>query len=92
MKYKTKSIIIGRMKRVDHNDALYPVFITLFDINEPHKSGDVPKQRLEFQVENVVLNGFDNVNYLLAGNDIEINNLIEIDVEQKGKTVVVSGK
>ena len=80
-KYEAKSIIIGRKKRVDPDDTKHPFFISLFDISEPHKSGDVPKQIVDFPLlDRVDITGL-NVSYLLGGNDIVIDNLEYIEVE-----------
>ena len=49
MKYKTKSIIIGRKPRLDKDDySNRPCFISLFDINNPHKSSIAPKKIIDF--------------------------------------------
>lgn len=91
MKYETKSIIIGRMKRVNQDED-YPCFVHLFEMNDPHKSGKVPKKMLDFdQIHKVILKRL-NVNYLLEGNDIVINNLEEVDVDQDGPHLIISGK
>jgi len=90
MEYKTKSVIIGRKKRPNKDDTDYPCFINLFNINDPHKSGQVPEQMLDFpKVHKVVIKGLD-VNYLLPGNDIIINNLesVEIDVDEPHITII----
>ncbi len=89
MEYATKSIIIGRMKRKDPEDNYYPVFVTLFDINEPQASGQVPKDRLEFKAKRVILKGFNETNYLLAGNDLVVNDLTKIKIEQTESAVIV---
>ena len=92
-KYETKSIIIGRKKRLDEEDAKHPFFISLFDMNDPHKSGDVPKQIIDFPlIDRVDLIGF-NVSYLLGGNDIVVNNLEYIEVETDDNfRVYITGK
>ena len=82
MEYKTTSIIVGRMKRKDKEEIDYPCFITLFDINDPHKTAEVPKKRLDFDhVEKVVIRTPKVLNYLLAGNDLVVNDLVSINVE-----------
>jgi len=92
MKYPTKSIIIGRMKRPSEDDEDYPCFIHLFDMNDPHKSGKVPKEMLDFpKIHKVTIKGLD-INYLLPGNDIIINNLESIDVEVDEPHIVITGK
>ena len=90
--YKTKSVIIGRKKRPNETDEDYPCFVHLFDINNPHTSGKVPKDMIEFpHMHKVIIKGLD-VNYLLMGNDIVINDLEEIDIEAIEGHVHVSGK
>ena len=81
MKYETKSIIMGRKKRASPNDTKHPFFISLFSINDPHKSGQVPDKIIDYpKVDRVDVTGL-NVSYLLGGNDIVINDLEYIEVE-----------
>jgi hypothetical protein len=92
MKYQAKSAIIGRMKREDKDDELYPCFVSLFDINDPHKTGEVPKEQIKFeQLHKIIIDDLD-INYLLAGNDIVINNLEVIDVSYKPPHLFIKGK
>ena len=91
MKYEAKSIIIGRMKR-KNDDEEYPCFVHLFSMNDPHKSGQVPDKMLDFEeVHKIIITGFD-VNYLLEGNDIVINDLDYFELKQDGPHLYVSGK
>jgi len=92
MKYKTKSVLIGRKKRENPEDYNHrPCFISLFDENEPHLNMAGPRQVLEFSRKHkMVIVGLD-LNYLLPGNDIVINNLEEIYVEEDGEFVRVTG-
>jgi len=86
--------MIGRSGKRDE-DGNGPVFVHLFDRNDPHKSGIVPKEFIDFdKIHKIKFNGL-NISYLLGGSDILINNLEYIDVEEeKGKpgNLVVSGK
>ncbi len=92
MKYITKSAVIGRKKRPSKDDDNYPCFINLFKINEPHKSGKVPDKMLDFDdVHKVVISGLD-VSYLLAGNDIVINDLEHIEIDVKRPHIFLTGK
>ena len=92
MRYTTKSAIIGRKKRENERDEAYPCFISLFDINNPHTSGKVPVTILDFPlVHKVVIRGLD-VNYLLEGNDIVVNNLEYIDVRVEEGHIHITGK
>tara|TARA_Y100000310_G_scaffold320216_1_gene376416 strand:+ start:3458 stop:3754 length:297 start_codon:yes stop_codon:yes gene_type:complete len=93
-KYKTKSVLIARKKRENPEDYNHrPCFVSLFDSNDPHLSVEGPKKVIEFSRKHkVVIEGLNNVNYLLPGNDIVINNLTEITVREEGDFVFVSGK
>ncbi len=92
MKYEAKSVLIGRKKRVGENLDVRPCFISLFDNNNPHKSGDVPKDIVEYpEIHKVMIRGLD-VNYLLPGNDLVINDLEFIEVEVDGPHITVTGK
>jgi len=92
MKYQAKSIIIGRKKSNNKDDNVRPCFVSLFDENNPHLSTEGPKKVLEFDaVHRVIIEGL-NVNYLLPGNDLIVNDLKEFDVKQEGPHVVLKGK
>ncbi|MEM4267989.1 MAG: hypothetical protein QXK37_04110 [Candidatus Woesearchaeota archaeon] len=93
MIYKTKSVVIGRMKRKSKDDTEYPCFISLFyAVNDPHKSGLAPDKILQYEkVHKVVIEGLV-VNYLPLGNDIVINELEEIDVMVNGPHIFLRGK
>lgn len=91
-KYKTKSILIGRKKQYKDNLDVRPCFISLFNENNPHKSGETPFEVLEFEkVHKVLIDGL-KVHYLLPGNDILVNDLDYIEVAVKGNNVDISGK
>ncbi len=92
MKYETKSAIIGRKKRENETDEAYPCFISLFDIRNPHTSGEVPKKSIDIPlVHKYIITGL-NINYLLEGNDIVINDMTEIDVRVEEGHVYITGK
>jgi hypothetical protein len=92
MQYRTKSVVIGRMKRKNKDDSSYPCFIHLFSINDPQKTGEVPDKMLDYNdIDQIVISGLD-VNYLLAGNDLVINDIDFIDVNVSGSTISVKGK
>ncbi|MBN1385461.1 hypothetical protein JW968_00610 [Candidatus Woesearchaeota archaeon] len=89
MNYKTKSIVIGRKKRVEDH---YPVFIHLFEINDPHLTDKVPFEMLEYDnIQKVELCGLC-VEYWPFGSDIVINDLESIEVEQKEDLLIIKGK
>ena len=84
--YETKSVIIGK-KGASNKDGSYPIFVNLFDENEPHKDHTiVPKKFLEFEgIHKIIIKNLE-VEYLLVGKDIVINNLkkIHVDVDSDG--------
>ncbi len=87
--FKTKSAIIGKKGKLE-NDDNYPIFVNLFDINDPHKDPNmVPKKFLEYKVHKIITKGL-TVEYLLIGKDLLINNLksIKLSVEDHGHLVV----
>ena len=93
MEYKTRAAIIGRKKREKETDEVYPCFISLFSIDNPHTSGKVPDQILEFKkTHKVIITGLDLI-YLLGGNDLVINSLKEITItdDRKGH-LYITGK
>ncbi len=87
MKYDVKSVIIGRKKRPQKDDPDCPCFIALFDINEPHKSGEVPKEILDFEHIAKVSIDTKHVDYMLAGNDVVLDNLSSVDIEHEGNVI-----
>jgi hypothetical protein len=95
LKAKTKSAIIGKTKKEDKYDGMErPIFISLFDINDPHKTKEVPKKRYDFPkgVHKIILKNLE-VDYLLAGHDILINNLEELSFrEDKEGHLIIKGK
>ncbi|MFH1455979.1 MAG: hypothetical protein ABIF40_03450 [archaeon] len=92
MKHKTKSALIGRKKSDNVNINVRPCFISLFEENNPHLSIEGPSKVIEFEkVHKVIINNL-KINYLLPGNDLVINDLEEIEVEQDGEHIHISGK
>ncbi len=90
--FKTKSAIIGKKGKMDDNED-FPIFVNLFDVNDPHKDPNtVPKRFLEFKVHKIIIKNLE-VEYLLVGKDMVINNLkkIKLSVEGHGH-LVVSGE
>ncbi len=92
MKYGTTSAIIGRKGKRD-DDGNSPVFVNLFDINNPHKTAEVPKKMIDFsKIHKIFINNL-NISYLIEGSDILINDLEEIDIKEKEPGhLFVSGK
>lgn len=95
MKYKAKSALIGRSGKRDENGN-GPVYIHLFNQNDPHKSAAVPDKFVDDhkKIHKIMFKDLD-INFLLAGSDILINDLeyIEVDEDPKSKgNLVISGK
>lgn len=95
-KYEAKSVIVGRMKRKDKEVDLYPCFVSLFDVNDAHRVGEVPKEILNFEdVFRLDIN-LCPIKYMLPGNDIVINDLEYVEIGEKddkdGKIITITGK
>lgn len=89
--YQCKSVTISR-KPGDDKEGLWSAFIGLFDENNPHLKAKAPKEVLEIKnVEKVRINDLRNISYYLMGNDIVINNLIELNVEHKDDILTLTG-
>lgn len=85
--YKAKSIIVSRGK----SDGEYTrmCMVSLFTVTNPHKSGQAPWKIFDFnKIEEVTISGAD-VRYLLAGNDVLVDNIKAVTVDKKGKKIVV---
>lgn len=96
MRVNTKSAIVGRSGKRDE-EGNGPVFIHLFSINDPHKRPDaVPDKFIDdfMKIHKIIIKNLD-INFLLAGSDILINDLEYIEVEEeKGKpgNLIITGK
>ncbi|MDI6737255.1 MAG: hypothetical protein QME12_01940 [Nanoarchaeota archaeon] len=88
--YKAKSIIVGRKK--GEQDDVKPCFISMFNGNDPQKTGEAPFEVLDFDaIHKVVIEGLD-VSYLLPGNDLVVNDLESFSVKVDGEHIHLSGK
>lgn len=89
--YKAKSAIIGKKGKMDENEN-YPVFVNLFDKNDPHKDpSSVPLEFIEFEaIHKIIIKGL-TVEYLLVGKDMVINDLdtISLGVEDHGHLIII---
>ena len=90
--FKHISAIISRKERDPTSDDEYMIgIIKLFDVNNPHKTTSLPKKTLSYKnIEKIRLRNL-SVSYYLEGNDIIINDLIELYVkvdENKHKITV----
>ena len=92
--YKTKSLILGRKGKRD-DEGKGPVFINLFSVNDPHKTTEPGTKYLEFKgIQKIIIKELD-VNYLIGGSDLFINDLKEVEIEiQEGKpeNIIITGK
>jgi hypothetical protein len=90
--YKVKSITLSR-KPGEDRDGFKTAFLGLFDSNNPHLEAKVPIKVLEIaNVEKVRIHDLRNVSYYLMGNDIVINNLLELNVDYKDNILTLTGK
>lgn len=88
-KQETKSIIVGRMPRVNGNE-FKTLFIKMFSCDSAISCDDFPDQEISIEnVEKVVF--VDCIpEYYLEGNDLCFDNISEVSWEQKGTTVEIS--
>ncbi len=92
MKYEVKAVVIGRKQKVDEDKEGRPCFVSLNDENDPHRSGKVPREILDFNdVFRVMIKGLD-IRYVLEGNDIVINDLKNIELIQNDGELIVTGE
>ena len=90
-KYKAKSVILSR-KPGEDRDGLWTAFIGLFDENNPHLKAKATFEVLEIaEIEKVRVHELRNISYYLMGNDIVINNLLELNIEVKEHIITLSG-
>lgn len=91
-KYNAKSIVISR-KPLDDNEERWAAFIGLFVANNPHLRADAPFKVLEIEdIEKIRIKELRNISYYLAGNDIVINNLVEVIFEEKDGILEITGE
>jgi len=95
IKINAKSILIGKKKKEkDYEGNDRPVYVSLFEKNDPHLNCQVPIKRHDFDkgIHKVILDGL-KIDYLLAGHDIIVNDLKECSIEQDGKGhLIIKGK
>ncbi len=90
--FKAKSITVSRKPGKD-KEGFWTAFIGLFNENNPHLTAKEPFEVLDLkEVEKVRIKKLENISYYLMGNDIVINNLIEVRIKQEGKIVTITGK
>ncbi len=85
MKYKAKSVMVGRVKDKENEDYPYFIQIKLFNVNDAHKTTEVPTKILEYHnAMSVVMTGIP-VKYLPRGSDLILNDVEEVEVEEVKK-------
>ncbi|MBR9676668.1 hypothetical protein GOV04_00815 [Candidatus Woesearchaeota archaeon] len=85
--YKTKSIIVSRKKT---GEEIYNALVALYDANNPQYNSKAADKILEFENISKILLKNLNVQYLLVGNDLVINNLSQIIIEQNDDELIIS--
>ncbi|MBS3119893.1 hypothetical protein J4475_03655 [Candidatus Woesearchaeota archaeon] len=93
--YKCKSAIIGRMhkrskKTTERLDTLL-AFVNLCDKSNPIRNNVMPFKFLEFEVQDVKIKGLD-VDFMIDGSDIVLDNLSSLSLEVEDDVLVISGE
>jgi hypothetical protein len=85
-RFQFTSAMISRKERELGSDDEYMIgVIKLFEVNNPHKTMCLPKKTLEFRnIEKIRIRNLA-VSYYLEGNDIIINDIIEIYIKVEHK-------
>jgi hypothetical protein len=90
--YHAKSVIISRKPGKD-KEGLKNAFLGFFTENNPHLKGKAAAEVVEIpEVEKVRIRELRNVSYYLMGNDIVINNLVEVRLVKEGNILTLTGK
>ena len=90
--YNAVSVVVSRKPGKD-KEGLWSAFIGLFQENNPHLKGKAPFEVLEIkEIEKIRIRELRNISYYLRGNDIVINNLVELNIDVKDNIVTLSGK
>ncbi len=88
--YKVKSVVISR--KPGKIKGQWSAFLGLFNENNPHLKGGEPLQVLEIKdMEKVRIRDLRNISYYLMGNDIVINNLVELSIDVKDQIMTLTG-
>ena len=91
--FRNKSIIISRKLEKDSAGQRSSVQIALFGENNPHLKGKVPFKVLEYTgIEKVRIKKLENVSFYLEGQDLVINNLVELNLSLGAGIITLSGK
>ena len=90
--FKAKSVTISRKPGKD-KEGLKSAFIGLFNENNPHLSAKEPFEVLEIEeIEKVRIKHLENISYYLMGNDLVINDLLEVSFVKEGNILTITGK
>ena len=92
--YKAKSAMLSRKPRANESDDFKTAIIALFNVNNPHKTGDEPTKILEFpNMEKVRVRNL-NLSFYLEGNDMVINDLksITIEIDEDNRKIVLKAE
>lgn len=90
--FKCKSVTISRKPGKDEN-SFKTAFIGLFNENNPHLKARVPFEVLDVkETEKVRIKELKNISFYLMGNDIIINDLMELNLDYKDNIITLTGK
>tara|TARA_Y100000310_G_scaffold336431_1_gene420959 strand:- start:177 stop:473 length:297 start_codon:yes stop_codon:yes gene_type:complete len=90
--YKVKSVTVSK-KPGGKEDSHRTAFIGLFDVNNPHLKAKAPFKVLNLKnIEKVRVRDLRNVSFYLVGNDLVINNLIELTIDVQDHVATLTGK
>ncbi len=85
--YKAKSAIISRGKA--DGELTRVCMISLYNMTDPHKSGKEPWKIFDFnKIEEVIISGTD-IRFLLAGNDVLVDDIKAIRIDKKGRKLIL---
>lgn len=88
-----KSVMIGRRPDLKKKGERWVAIISFFKENNPHLKARVPFRVLEYEnSEKVRIRDLRNISYYLAGNDLVINNLLEVTVAVEEGIITVTGR
>lgn len=92
MEYKTKSIIIGKKRRLFGKFGKLTLFISFSSLNNPHLTDKGFIDTIEYdKVHRVIIKDLD-ANYLFPGNDVVINDLEYVHIDLDGEHILLTGK
>ena len=92
--FKARSIVVSRKPGKD-KDGLWTAVMALFEENNPHLKAKVPTKSVEYEdVIKVRLHDLANVSFYLMGNDLVINNLVNLNVhfDENTRIITLSGE